>query len=78
MAAAQAANAQPHPVYGAYVVGRHWYFIVLDGKVYGESLAYDATKEEELMQILAILKKTKALIEQLLQTLGVVQLPSCG
>lgn len=78
MAAAQAANAHPHPVYGAYVVGRHWYFIVLDGKVYGESLAYDATKEEELMQIVAILKKTKALIEQWVQTLATVQLPSCG
>ncbi len=56
----------PQPVYGAYVVGRHWYFIVLDVKIYGESLAYDATKKDELMQIVAILKKTKVLIEQVL------------
>lgn len=67
MVAAQTANANSHPIYGAYVVGRHWYFIVLDEKIYGESLAYDATKEDELLQIVAILKKTKILIEQLVQ-----------
>jgi hypothetical protein len=70
MVAAQAANAHSHPVYGAYVVGRHWYFIVLEEKNYGESLAYDATKADELLQIVSILKKTKALIEQLIQTMG--------
>jgi len=67
MVAAQTANANSHPIYGAYVVGRHWYFIVLDEKIYGESLAYDATKEDELLQIVAILKKTKILIDQLVQ-----------
>jgi hypothetical protein len=70
MVAAQTANANSHPIYGAYVVGRHWYFIVLDEKIYGESLAYDATKEDELLQIVAILKKTKILIEQLVQIHG--------
>jgi hypothetical protein len=65
MVAAQTANARTQPVYGAYIIGRHWYFVLLDGKVYAESLAYDATKEAEIMQITAVLRRTKEIIDEL-------------
>jgi len=64
MVAAQAINQHPHPIYGAYVIGRHWYFVLLDGKVYSESLAYDATKNE-ITEIFGILRHTKEIIQQL-------------
>lgn len=64
MVAAQTINHHPHPVYGAYIVGRHWYFVMLDGKIYSESLAYDATKDE-IMTIFGILRHTKEIIRQL-------------
>ena len=65
MIAAQVANAHAQPVYGAYIIGRHWYFVLLDGKVYAESLAYDATKEAEIEQITAVLRKTQEIIDEL-------------
>ncbi|MEM7532852.1 MAG: hypothetical protein AAF639_11795 [Chloroflexota bacterium] len=66
MVAAQMLNETEHPLYGVYVVGRHWYFVVLTGKDYAVSLAYDAT-QEKFDDIIRILKNTKAIIEQLAQ-----------
>jgi len=65
MVAAQTINRHPHPIYGAYIIGRHWYFVILDGKTYSESLAYDATKEE-LITIFGVLRHTKDIIRQLI------------
>lgn len=69
MVAAQMLNTQPHPIYGAYIIGRHWYFVLLDEKVYAESLAYDATKDD-ILQIVAILQRAKQEIEQLAKQRG--------
>ncbi len=69
MVAAQTANAHPHPIYGAYIIGRHWYFVLLDGKIYAESLAYDATKDD-IITIVAILRRTKDVIDQLVQSIA--------
>jgi hypothetical protein len=66
MVAAQTLNSRPHPIYGAYVIGRHWYFVVLEEKSYAESLAYDATKED-ILQIVGILRYTQLLIDKILQ-----------
>ncbi len=65
MVAAQTINRHPHPIYGAYIIGRHWYFVILDGKIYSESLAYDATKEE-ILTIFGVLRHTKEIIHQLI------------
>jgi hypothetical protein len=62
MVAAQTANRHAHP---AYVIGRHWYFVILDGPVYAESLAYDATKED-ILAIVGILRQTKDLIDRMM------------
>ncbi|MDM8529130.1 hypothetical protein QUF58_13100 [Anaerolineales bacterium HSG24] len=66
MVAAQAVNTNAYPIYGAYIIGRHWYFVLLNEKIYAESLAYDATKDE-IIEIVTILRHTKTLIDLLLQ-----------
>jgi hypothetical protein len=67
MYAAQVLNAAaPHPIYGAYVMGQHWYFVLLKDGQYAESRAYDATQPEQLKNIFAILKKAKAYIHKAL------------
>lgn len=64
MVAAQKLNSYSHPIYGAYIIGRHWYFVIVDEARYAESLAYDATKEE-IAEIVSILRHTKMIIDQL-------------
>lgn len=63
MIAAQILNDDQYPVYGAYVVGRAWHFVVLEGKQYAVSLAYDATKDE-IRDIFCILKNVKEIIDE--------------
>ncbi|TAE30555.1 MAG: hypothetical protein EAZ92_04390 [Candidatus Kapaibacterium sp.] len=49
MLTAQALNAhegrKPHPLYGCYVIGRMWFFVVLEGLEYSVSQEYIATQE---------------------------------
>jgi len=66
MLVAQTINHQAHPVYGAYIMGRAWYFVILKDKEYAVSLAYDATKDE-IYQIYNILQQTKQIINKLVQ-----------
>ena len=47
------------PIHGCYVVGRFWFFVILDENKYSVSLAYDATKIDELKEIFAILTELK-------------------
>lgn len=63
MVAAQYKNEMKMPIYGSYVSGRNWFFVLLDNKNYILSNAYNAS-DEDIYQIFAILKKCKALIEQ--------------
>jgi hypothetical protein len=55
MVAARHTNETKTPLYGCFVVGRDWFFVVLDEQTYGVSLACDATKNHELYQIVAML-----------------------
>ena len=64
MYVAQHLNNEPYePVYGCYIVGRNWFFVVLQGKEYAVSNAYNAS-ESDLFDIVAILKKVKMLFEK--------------
>ena len=63
MVAAQLFNQDEQPMYGAYVVGRLWYFLVLTPPNYGLSLAFDATKLPELREIFKLLRFIKQMIE---------------
>jgi hypothetical protein len=59
MVVAQLHNEVHMLIYGSYVVGRFWFFVLLQGKNYSVSLAYDATKIDELKEIFAILTEVK-------------------
>lgn len=66
MIVAQYLNEKKIPLLGAYVVGRLWFFIVLDGNQYAKSLAFDATTED-IFQIFAILQKSKDIMMRYVQ-----------
>lgn len=61
MLAAQELNQHKHPVYGSYIVGRNWFFLVLVGNQYCISQNYSATKDE-LWDIFRILHGLKQMI----------------
>lgn len=60
---AQAKNDAPLPLYGVEVVGKQWSFVVMEGKEYCISPPYICTVREDLMQIIAILRKFKEILE---------------
>lgn len=68
MKAAQVLNENtsepPEPIYGCFVIGKLWQFILLNGTEYGTGAVFDATDEEELTHIYLILQKTKQIIEE--------------
>jgi hypothetical protein len=66
MVAAQARNAHGKPIYGCYVTGRFWYFVVLHEKEYSVSDAFKAT-DDEIYKITSMLLFAKADIERTLK-----------
>lgn len=62
MLAAQRLNNDKLSVYGAWVMGDNWKFVLLDDKIYSESRTYDAADKDGLTQIWLILNKTKQII----------------
>lgn len=61
MLAARELNGIDYPMYGCYVVGRMWFFVVLTGSDYAESRAFDCT-QDDIFHILAILTEAKRII----------------
>ncbi|MEM1324346.1 MAG: hypothetical protein AAGI23_00250 [Bacteroidota bacterium] len=71
MVDAQAKNENKQQVlYGCYIIGRMWFFVLLQGKEYGVSRAYDATQEDDMKEMVVILKKVEQHIKT---TLDVAQ-----
>jgi hypothetical protein len=64
MIAAQHLNNDRLPIYGCFVVGATWRFVLLMGSEYTTSQRYDATDEQELLIIWNILHHTKQIIEE--------------
>lgn len=64
MLVAQVLNEHHHPIYGCYVKGRDWFFMVLHGKQYAISEPYIATRDD-VFDIFRILKALKAIIADL-------------
>lgn len=60
---AQVQNENDMPVYGCYVMGRFWFFVVLYGNEYAVSDAYTAT-QDDIFQIVSILRAVKVKIEE--------------
>jgi hypothetical protein len=61
MLAARELNAIEYPMYGCYVVGRMWFFVVLEGNTYAQSSDFSASGED-IFQIIAILTEAKRII----------------
>ncbi len=51
------------PLYGCTVYGREWEFYVMENRTYCISKVYNCTDKENLMQIIAILRKFKEILE---------------
>ena len=62
MLVAQVRNEGKMPVYGCYVLGRSWFFVILNGKDYAVSRAYDAS-QPDIYTVIAILRKVKEYIQ---------------
>ena len=63
MIVAQHLNNDHHPLYGAYVMGRYWHFVVLHEQEYAVHTGLNAA-DDELLHIFGVLKNTKNLISQ--------------
>lgn len=63
MYVAQILNENKFPILGAYIVGRNWFFVILDDKKYAVSNAYNAS-DNDIFQIFAILQKSKEIIQR--------------
>lgn len=66
MLAGQTLNGEPsQPMYGCYVVGQNWYFLMLLGKEYAISAAYSAVTDE-VFYILGLLKTLKVRVSSMI------------
>jgi hypothetical protein len=65
MLAARELNAIEYPLYGCYVVGRNWFFLVLEDSVYAESKQFAASDEDDMLRIFSALKEAKVIITRL-------------
>ncbi len=61
MLVARELNHRAHPIYGIYVVGKLWHFMLLDGDAYVISKGFLAD-DEEIFTIFKILKALKAIL----------------
>lgn len=72
MVVAQKANKAKgieHTLYGVYVVGRLWYFVILDDNYqYMKTLAYDSTKDD-IFNTFCMLRQVKIYIDELVETI---------
>jgi hypothetical protein len=61
---AQEINADQQPIYGCYVMGEMWYFMIVNGREYAIDKGLNALKSDELQKIFLVLKKVKTMIAQ--------------
>ena len=59
----QTENQDKNPIYGCEVNGYKWHFITMEGKDYCISKPYIAVIKEDLLQIIAILRKFREILE---------------
>ena len=69
MLVAQELNEHHYPIYGAYIIGADWCFMVLQGKQYAISPAYVATRDD-VFDIFCILKVLKQIIVGIIKNLS--------
>jgi hypothetical protein len=59
---AQQKNQNSNPLYGIEVIGSVWKFVVMEKKEYCISGSYDALQKDDLLKIIAILRKFKHIL----------------
>jgi hypothetical protein len=62
MLLAQVINVNQKPVYGCYLQGKYWVFCMLHDKDYCISRTFEITRQEDLFQVIFILKKLKEIL----------------
>jgi len=67
MLAAQTLNADNLPIFGCFVIGAIWQFLILEGDAYSLSRLFDATQTADLHAIFSALEQAKLYIEQRLK-----------
>jgi hypothetical protein len=60
---AQHKNNDGFPLYGCEIMGKYWNFVIFEQRTYCVSKTYDCTEGDHLLQIIAILRKFKAILE---------------
>jgi hypothetical protein len=59
---AQQKNQNNKPLYGIEVIGKQWTFVVMEGKEYCISKSYDSLDKDDLLKIIAVLRKFKHIL----------------
>ena len=60
---AQETNQNARPLYGCTITGKYWEFFLLEHKTYCLSKSYDCTEREDLLHIIAVLRKFTEILE---------------
>ena len=60
---AQEKNKNGLPLYGVDIVGKQWSFVVMEGKDYCISKVFDSVDKNDLLTIIAVLRKFKFILE---------------
>ena len=63
IAIAQEKNKNGLPLYGVDVMGKQWSFVTMEGKDYCISKTFDAADKQDLLTIVAVLRKFKYILE---------------
>ena len=67
MLVSQQINDNGEPLYGCYIIGRHWYFMALVNKEYAISKSF-ACDDDEIFDIYRILKSLRFHIEKIIKS----------
>lgn len=59
----QKRNQDNKPIYGCEIIGKNWTFVIMEGKTYCVSKTFDCTESADLLQIIAVLRKFKEILE---------------
>ncbi len=57
------ASGKVVPLYGAEIIGKNWTFITMEANEYCVSKSFDSTDKEDLLKIIAILRKFREILE---------------
>ncbi|MEM9885963.1 MAG: hypothetical protein AAF849_08730 [Bacteroidota bacterium] len=65
MVGAKIKNEMDFPLYGCYIAGRSWFFVIYDGESYSVSKAFDST-DQDIFKIYSVLREVAIGVENLI------------